>query len=440
MKTAAQLAQFQKIHRAILQIALPSIISNITVPLLGLIDVAIVGHLGAASYIGAIAVGGMLFNLIYWVFGFLRMGTGGMTSQAYGRGDQEEVRRLLIRSVTVGAAIALGMLLMQVPVQTVAFRLMDCTEEVEQLARRYYSFCIWGAPAVMTLYSFNGWFIGMQNTRIPMCVSIAQNVVNIVVSLVLVFGLGMKIEGVALGTVIAQYAGLLLALVLGHRQFPLFRFRHMPEGTFHRGALRRFFQVNRDIFLRTLCLVAVTLYFTTAGAAQGETILAVNTLLMQLFTLYAYFMDGIAYAGEALTGRFIGAKEPENVHLTVRNLFLWGGVVTLLFTLIYAVSGADFLSLLTDDESIRQAASTYFYWVLLIPVAGVTPFLCDGICVGATATRIMLWASLGAAIGFFAVYFLLHGVMGNHALWLAFIVYLTLRGVIQLTQRKKVLG
>ncbi len=187
-------------NREILQIALPSIVSNITVPLLGLIDVTIVGHLGAASYIGAIAVGGMLFNIIYWIFGFLRMGTGGMTSQAYGRKDAPEMMRLLTRSTGVGLLIALALLVLQYPIERIAFIFIDSTPEVERLASTYFRICIWGAPAVLGLYSFSGWFIGMQNSRYPMFIAITQNIVNILMSLVLVYGLDMKIEGVAIGT------------------------------------------------------------------------------------------------------------------------------------------------------------------------------------------------------------------------------------------------
>ena len=297
--------------RQILQIALPSIVSNITVPLLGLIDVAIVGHLGSPAYIGAIAVGGMLFNIIYWIFGFLRMGTSGMTSQAFGKRDLPEVVRLLLRSVGIGLAVAFCLILLQTPIRQGAFLLIHPTDEVREMATLYFHICIWGAPAMLGLYGLTGWFIGMQNSRIPMYIAITQNVVNIIASLGLVYLCGMKVEGVALGTLIAQYAGFLMGIVLWmHNYGRLKRFWEIKNyklkikgregaGIWEKEAMFRFFQVNRDIFLRTLCLVAVTLFFTSAGASQGEIILAVNTLLMQLFTLFSYVMDGFAYAGEA---------------------------------------------------------------------------------------------------------------------------------------------
>lgn len=418
-------------NREILQIALPSIVSNITVPLLGLIDVTIVGHLGAASYIGAIAVGGMLFNIIYWIFGFLRMGTGGMTSQAYGRGDEAEMMRLLTRSTGVGMLIALTLIVLQYPIERTAFSLIETTPEVERLAATYFRICIWGAPAVLGLYSFSGWFIGMQNSRYPMFIAITQNIVNILMSLVLVYGLEMKIEGVAIGTLVAQYAGWLMAIGLWMHRYKHLRPHAELRSLTDKGAMCRFFQVNRDIFLRTLCLVSVTVFFTSAGAAQGEVILAVNTLLMQLFTLFSYIMDGFAYAGEALAGKHIGADNRPALRTMVRQLFVWGIALALVFTLIYGIGGEGFLSLLTNEESVITASSTYFYWVLAIPLAGFAAFLYDGIFIGATATGLMLRAMFVASVAFFLIYFGCREAMGNHALWLAFITYLSLRGIVQ---------
>ena len=427
-------------NREILQIALPSIVSNITVPLLGLIDATIVGHLGAASYIGAIAVGGMLFNIIYWIFGFLRMGTSGMTSQAYGQKDEAETMRILARSVGVGMLIALALIILQYPIERIAFTLMKATPEVERLASLYFRICIWGAPAVLGLYSISGWCIGMQNSRFPMYVAITQNIVNILASLVLVYGFGMKIEGVAIGTLIAQYSGLLMAIGLWSSHFK----RLLPYVQLHtllaKGAIRRFFQVNRDIFFRTLCLVAVTMYFTSAGAAQGEVVLAVNTLLMHFFTFFSYVMDGFAYAGEALVGKYLGANDRPALRQMVHQLFIWGIGLSVVFTLIYGIGGKEFLGLITNEQSVIAASSAYFYWVLAIPLAGFAAFLYDGIFIGATATRWMLRAMFIASVVFFLIYYGCRGVMGNHALWLAFITYLALRGIVQAFLGRKILN
>ena len=418
-------------NKKILQLAIPSIISNITVPLLGLIDVAIVGHLGSASYIGAIAVGGMLFNIIYWIFGFLRMGTSGMTSQAYGKRDLTEVVRTLLRAVGVGGLISLGLWILQYPILRSAFVLIDATEEVKQWASLYFNICIWGAPAVLGLYGFAGWFIGMQNSRFPMFIAIAQNIVNIVASLCFVFVLGMKVEGVALGTLIAQYAGLLMAFALWLKYYKRLKAYIDWNGLWGREAMRRFFSVNSDIFFRTLCLVAVTTFFTSTGARQGDVILAVNTLLMQLFTLFSYIMDGFAYAGEALAGRFIGAKNDVGLRKCIRLLFLWGIGLSLSFTILYALGGKNFLGLLTNDTSVIEASGDYFYWVLAIPLCGFSAFLWDGIFIGATATRQMLYSMLVASGTFFIMYYLFYQSMGNHALWMAFLWYLSLRGGMQ---------
>jgi len=427
------------INKRILQIAVPSIISNITVPLLGLIDVTIVGHLGAAAYIGAIAVGGMLFNIIYWIFGFLRMGTSGMTSQAYGKHDLDEVARLLLRSVGVGLLIAIILVALQYPIRKLAFTFIQTTEEVERLATLYFRICIWGAPAMLGLYGFAGWFIGMQNSRFPMYIAITQNIVNIAASLCFVYLFHMKVAGVAWGTLTAQYAGFLMALLLWRRYYGGLKKHVAWHEVLKKEAMLRFFQVNRDIFLRTLCLVIVTLFFTSAGAAQGEIVLAVNTLLMQLFTLFSYIMDGFAYSGEALVGKYVGANNQPALYRTVRQLFIWGVGLSTGFTLLYFFGGKSFLGLLTNEISVIREAENYFYWVLAIPLTGFAAFLWDGIFIGATATRQMFYSMLVASGSFFLVYYSLHEWMGNHALWLAFIVYLSLRGIMQAALSRKIL-
>ena len=427
-------------NKKILQIAIPSIISNITVPLLGLIDVAIVGHLGSAAYIGAVAVGGMLFNVLYWSLGFLRMGTSGMTSQAYGKRRLDEVVRLLLRSLTTGTSIGLLFVFLQYPLQLLAFHFIGASEEVEAFAITYFRICIWGAPAVLILYAFMGWFIGMQNSRFPMYISIVQNIVNILVSLYLVFVFDFKIAGVAWGTLIAQYAGVLMAVLLWKRYYARLGFwQHFTESLKLRAMLR-FFSVNGDIFIRTLCLVAVTVFFTSSGAKEGNVLLAVNTLLMQLFTLFSYIMDGFAYAGEALGGRYVGAHDKCSLHRLVNRLFLWGGLLALFFTLLYAVGGSGFLRLLTNNEAVIATSADYLYWALAIPLTAFAAFLWDGLFIGATATRYMLLSMLVASAGFFAVYYLLYSYWGNHALWAAFIVYLSLRGLMQTFWGRKVLA
>ena len=418
-------------NKEILQIAIPSIISNITVPLLGLVDVTITGHLGNVAYIGAIAVGGMLFNMIYWIFGFLRMGTGGMTSQAYGSRNDNECRNILLRSLGISILLATILIMLQTLIVSIAFLFIDTSPEVKTYASEYFHICIWGAPAVLGLYSFTGWFLGMQNSRYPMFIAITQNVINIAASLFFVKEMGMKIEGVAYGTLIAQYAGLMMAIILGLKYTKRYTWNISAAHIFNRKSMSVFFKVNRDIFFRTLCIVAVTVFFTSSGATYGDTTLAVNTLLMQLFTIFSYIMDGFAYAGEALVGKHVGSRDNRLLRLTVRHLIYWGTGVALFFTLLYIIGGKDFLQLLTDDMNVINNSSQYYYWVLAIPFAGFMAFILDGICIGATATGIMLRSIFVASIAFFSTYYISDSTMGNHSLWMAFIVYLFVRGSVQ---------
>ena len=445
------------IDRDILRIALPSIVSNITVPLLGLMDVAITGHLGAASYIGAIAIGSMVFNVMYWLFGFLRMGSSGLTSQALGRRDLQGVVSLLARAEVIAMAIAFAFLLFAWPLRMLADLIMSPSAEVRPLFHTYFNICIWGAPASLGLYSLSGWFIGMQNSRSPMAVAIFQNVVNMVVSLFLVIVCGMKVEGVALGTLIAQWSGFLLALGLCWRYYGRMIRKSLTPNPSQKGEgrsmlMRRllglkvimplslrggvggeasFFRVNRDIFLRTLCLASVMLFFTSAGSRSGDIILAVNTLLMQFYLLFSYVMDGFAFAGEALSGRRKGAGNYVALHNTVRRLFQWGAALTIVFTVVYVLFGSFFVSLLTSEPQVRAASADYLPWAVAVPAFGVMAFLWDGVFIGMTLTRGMLVSSFIATLLFFAFYLLLFPVWGNHGLWLAFIVYLLMRGLIQ---------
>ncbi|MDO4496360.1 MAG: MATE family efflux transporter [Bacteroidales bacterium] len=417
--------------KQILQIALPSIVSNITVPLLGLIDVAITGHLGGAAYVGAIAVGGMLFNIIYWAFAFLRMGTSGMTAQAFGARQLKEVVNVLLRAIFVALAVAFVLLCLQRVVRDVALSLIHPSAEVAQLARTYYNIVVWGAPASLLMFVLSGWFLGMQNSKAPMAMSIIQNVANILFSLLLVFGLGWKIEGVALGTVLAQYLGLGVGIfLLLTRYGRLRRYCELSQVLVKQG-LVRFFLLNKDIFLRTLCLIFVHFFFISAGAKYGDSALAVNALIMQLYLLFSYIMDGFAFAGEALVGKAIGARSRLLFVSVVKRLFLWGAGMMLLFTCLYALFGETILHLLSNDPAVVLASAEYHLWALLLPVCGMAAFIWDGIYIGATATKGMLLAMASGMLVFFAAYVLLAPSLGNHALWLAFNLYTFMRGLVQ---------
>ena len=419
-------------NKSILKISIPSILTNITVPLLGLVDTAIVGHLGSAAYIGAIALGTTLMSMAYWGFGFLRMSTGGLTAQAVGEGNRERCFSLLFRSLTWALLIATLLILLQTPLLRAVLYFAEGTEEVRQLATTYFRILIWGAPAVLCLSGMNGWFIGMQNATIPLVIAVVQNLINIGVSCFLVFGLHWTIEGVATGTLVAQYAGFALAACL------VLRFRPLPSCTTLRTAIGRsslldttFLRMNRDIFLRTLCLLAVTSFFTFAGTRQGDLILAANALLMQFFLLFSYFMDGFAYAGEALCGKAVGGRHRNDFIRIVNRLFLIGGILAFATSLCYYTFGAHLLALLTDAVAVITTAKIYLPLVALIPIVSYPAFLFDGIFIGMTNTLGMLRALVIATLVFAIVYFTLYPYCGNTSLWLAFLSYLGVRGIVQ---------
>ena len=416
------------IHHEILRLALPSIISNITVPLLGLVDLTIVGHLGSEVYIGAIAVGTMIFNVLYWLLGFLRMGNSGMTSQAFGRRDGQSVHTILVRSLLMATGMGVLFIVLQRPLCDVALWVMHPSTEIAAAAHTYFAICIWSAPAVLALYALNGWFVGLQTTKVPMFIALFQNVVNILLSVGFVIMMHMKIEGVAWGTMLAQWAGALLAALLAYRKLCKQPLPQQP----HKIALRwmDFFVVNRDIFLRTLFLVAVNLSFTSFGARSGDVVLSANTLLLTFFTLFSYVMDGFAFAGEALCGKSFGAANVQRFQTYVVQLMKWGLGMALLFSMVYFLGGRLLLRLLTNNESVLGMAAHFLGWVVLIPLAGFMAFVYDGIFIGATMTRHMLLSTLLSAAVFFTTYALLSSTLHNHALWLAFILFLLTRGLV----------
>lgn len=415
-------------NRKILKLALPNIITNITVPLLGMVDIAIVGHIGHASHIGAIAIGTMIFNLIYWNFGFLRMGTSGLTAQAYGAEDWNETMRIMVRGLAIALTAAFSLILLQYPIAKLCEMWIDSSEEVMRLALLYFYIRIWAAPATLGLYVLKGWFIGMQNSKTPMWIAIIMNIINIVFSLLFVIVWKMGITGVALGTVMAQYSGLLMAIGLWFKQYGHLRSRIDIRGSLHFDEMKRFFKVNGDIFLRTLCLVAVFTFIPAVSAHTGDEILAANTLLMQLFTLFSYIMDGFAYAGEALVGRYTGAKDEPMLRKSVRYLLHWGMIITLLFTLIFYIWGENILTILTNDREVIATAMEYMIWTLLVPITGFSAFLFDGIYIGATASKAMRNIMFVATAAFFIAYYALAPQLGNNGLWIAFLIFLTLRG------------
>lgn len=422
-------------NRRILGLAVPSIVANITTPLLGMVDTAIAGHMGghgsglsSAFYIGAIAVGGVMFNMLYWLFGFLRGGTSGLAAQAYGSQNRAEQSLVLYRSLLIAVGVGVVMILLQWPLRLLLRWIVDADAATAELANRYFTILIYGAPAVLATYTLSGWFLGMQNSRMMMIVSIVINITNIIVSLGLVYGLGWQIDGIATGTLVAQWSGVAVALFLLHRyHVKRPRWADVISGR----SLARFFRVNIEMMLRTVCLITVTVWFTKWGARQGAVILAINTLLMQLFLLFSYFMDGFAFAGEALVGRFVGEGDGAKLRRCVKSLMLWGMAMSLIFTAIYFFGGEEFLRLLSADTGVIAASADYYIWAAAVPFAGFAAFVWDGVFIGATLTRQLLESMAAAMAIFFIVLFIFYPSMGNHALWLAFIIYLAMRGILQ---------
>ncbi len=417
-------------NRSILRLSIPNIISNITVPLLGMADLAILGHLGASSgdYIGAIALGGMIFNFIYAIFSFLRMGTTGFTAQAYGAGNKAESANILARSLLVALAGSLLLILFQVPIDWFTFTIVDSSEHVKSLASEYFMIRIWAAPAALSMYALNGWFLGMQNARIPMVLAILINLLNVGANYFFVYRLGMTSDGVAWGTVLAQYTGLLAALLMlllfYRKSFVNLRISAIIQ----LKALKRFFKVNADIMARTILLILAFSIFTVKSAGMGDDVLAVNTLLLQFLFLFSYFIDGFAYAAESLAGSFFGAGDKALLKKFTRYIFLWGISISLPFSLAYLAAGKYVLFILTDDPGIIAMAVPYLPWLALIPLVSFTAFIWDGIFTGCTATAAMRNTMIAATLFIFIPFsYLFTAAWDNHGLWLAMILFLLAR-------------
>lgn len=425
-------------NRKILRLAIPNIVSNVTIPLLGLVDLALMGHLDSEVYIGAIALGGVIFNFIYWGFSFLRMSTSGFTAQAYGEKDNTKSINILARALLVVAAASILILTLQTPIAWASFKIIGGSPDVETLARNYFSIRVWGAPAALSLFVFSGWFLGMQNARFPMIIAIAVNVVNIILSVIFVFVLNMNSNGVALGTAISQYVGLAIALILFNKKYSKLLRDISQKAITDVKLLVEFFKVNTDIFIRTFCIILVFTFFTSKSASINDTVLAVNSLLIQLLLFFSFFIDGFAYAGEALVGKYIGSNNINKLRKVVKLLFIWGFGLALAFTLLYLPGVNVILKILTSQTDVIESAQTFLPWVIMVPVASFASFIWDGIYIGATASKAMRNTLLISTFVFFApVYYFLNPILGNHALWLGMLLFMFMRGVVQTILYKK---
>ncbi len=433
-------------NREILRLAVPSILANITIPLVGIVDTAIVGHLSNAAAIGGIAIGTMLFDLLYWNFGFLRVGTSGLTAQAYGKGQRddvrctkvpEECRKILTQSTMIALMAAMFIWAIQWLFVTAVLAIVPCSEEVAQVARDYFFVRIWAAPATLMLFAFKGWFIGMQDTVSPMAVDILVNVVNIGASYGLAVYTPLGVVGVAWGTLIAQFTGLLLAILI-----VVFKYRIVHIGLREiiaamRGPeLKRMMALNGNLFIRSLCFMVVYVGFTSLAGTYGDTELAVSSVLMKLFMFFSFFVDGFAYAGEALVGKAFGksaiSHQPSDIKAVVRTLFNWSIGVGVVFTVLYAVWGKAMVGMMTDDIAVLAATDKYIGWLIAMPIVSALAFMWDGVYVGATAGVPIRNAMIWAAVGFVVLYSATFQFVGPQALYIAYFAHLIAR-VIYLT-------
>ena len=400
-------------------------------PLVGSVDVMLMGHLGSQAHLGAIGLAGSVFNFIYWNFAFLRMSMAGFTAQAFGAKNTNEASVLLGRSFLLAMAGAFLVLVLQIPIEKLAFYLAKADADVEEYARIYFRIRIYAAPATIGMYSIIGWLIGMQNARATMVIALAINLVNILFSAFFVVVLKMDSEGVAWGTLIAQYTGLLIAMIILLRKYKSYIVRIRVNELFVGGSILKFFSVNTDIFVRTFFIMLVLTYFNFASAEQGKVVLGINVIYLQLIYVFSFFIDGFANASEAIVGRFIGENNKSAFQKSVRTIFIWGISLATIFSTVYLIAHKPLVKLYTSDVEIIRNATDYAVWIIILPLVSIAAFIWDGIYLGATASREQRNATLLAAVIFITLYLSLRSRLGNHALLIAQLAFFATRGVVQ---------
>ena len=417
-------------YRRTWQLAWPIILANSSIPLVGAVDTAVMGHLPDAAYIGAVALGANLFSIIYWAFGFLRMGTTGFVAQAFGAGDGGEAAAALQRALLIAGALALAVWSLQVPIGLIAFYMVDGSERVEELAQVYFGWRIWSAPAVFANYAIVGTLIGLQRTRDVLIVQLLLNGTNVGLDLLFVPVLGLGVEGVALASVIAEFTAIGVGLWLVARRLRQLPRPGHPITLLEPTALRALIRVNGNIFVRTLCLVLSLFYFTAVGTGLGEVVVAANAILLQLLFFLSYGLDGFAHAVEGLAGSSRGAGRRDHFRAAVRTSTVCALVVALGYAAVYALFGGVFIGWMTDLPEVRELAATYLPWMLLAPIIAVWSFQLDGVFIGTTHTVEMRNGMLIAAGAFWGTTELLVPELGNHGLWLAFMGFFALRALL----------
>ncbi len=419
-------------HKNILKLSIPNILTNLTVPLLSMIDLHLMGYLNSELFMGAVALGGVIFNFVYWGFAFLRMSISGIAAQSYGEKNSHEMAMVLFRGLFFAIAGSIILLIFQVGLEKVSFWLLDGSPEVKELARSYFYVRIWAAPAAISLMVISGWFLGMQNSFYPMLISVLINIVNIAGSFILVRHFGLQEKGVALGSVIAQYTGLILAIILFLYKYKNTLSYFKLKAILVAERFKSFLNVSGDIFIRTWCVIAVFTFFTSKSAEYGDTTLAANSALLQFLFLFSYFLDGFAYAAEAIIGKYFGAKKKTKLIEASKKLFYWGIFFGVSFSLVYAIAGKHLLRFFTNNSAVLQEASQYLIWQVFIPLASFASFIWDGIYIGSTASKAMRNTMLIASIGFFFIpFYSLNSIIQVNALWLGMILFMFSRGALQ---------
>lgn len=417
-------------NKEILKLAIPNVLTNITIPLLGMVDVYLMGHLESIHYLGGVALGSALFNFLYWAFAFLRMSISGLAAQSYGRVDNEEMAIVMQRGALIAAAGSLLLITFQMPLADLGLSILEGSPEVKDQARRYFAIRIWDAPASIMLFVFYGWYLGMQNSVYPMVIALTVNIVNIILSFVLVRLFGMDIDGVALGSVLAQYVGLILALILFFKKYRWIIPYFTRKLSILLTNMSNFLSVSTNIFIRTLFVILVFTFFTSKSAGIGDITLAANSVLLQYMLLFSYFLDGYGYAAEALIGKLFGARNRLKLSYSVHMLLRWGLGFAIVFSAAYLILGETLLSLFTRQTEIIETGKQYLLWVVMMPLVSFLTYIFDGVFIGIGGSVQMRRSVVIAAVFFFFLpFYILFPYLGNHAMWLSMFLFMAVRSL-----------
>ncbi len=413
----------------VLAMALPMILSNISTPLLGLVDTAVLGHLATEHFLAAVALGGVIFNFIFWGFGFLRMGTTAISVQAYGSGNQDEALLVLLRAIMIALFLAVLLVLLRQPIANLSFTLLNSSEVVENYALEYFDIRIFSAPASLCSYALMGWFIGQQNVKFPLLIVVCSNLINIILDIWLVYYCRMQVTGVALATVTAEYSGLLLGLILALRMIKREKLSFSLVSLFDLQCFKAMLLINSHLFIRTWCVLFAFAFFTAQAAKMGALVLAVNTLLLNFQNFLSYAQDGFAHAAEALIGKAVAAKDRIKLRQAFFTAGLWSLLTALSFTLVYVVFAQDIIALLTSLETVRLMAAEYLPWILIMPLVSFSCFFLDGVFIAAMLTREMRNTMLLSLLCVFLPVWYHSQQLENNGLWLALVAFMLARSL-----------